>query len=84
MPPLPSLLNPEAAFLVKYQELRLSVNDLSGLMDYYVACATTGRRIAFLRIGDNIEPVGIVRQKYSYWARKDSNGNWDGYNNLTS
>lgn len=85
MPTLPSLLDPEAAFLVKYQELRLFVKGLSTSMDYYVACATTGRRIAFLRIGDNVEPVGIVRRKCSYWARKDSHGNWDGgYDNLNT
>lgn len=72
---LPSLLNPEECFLIKYFELRFYDAPLPYSS---VRCARTGRHIGLTTFGDCFEPIGITRRKFSFWTRIEDNGGWDG------
>ncbi len=77
MPPLPSTVDADRTFVLKYYELRFCQRDLAQLPTYYIACADTGRRVAFSRVGGKTKAVGIVRRKCSYWRADDDHGGWD-------
>lgn len=73
--PLPSPLNPEESFLIKYFELRFFD---ALLPDESAACAKTGRFIRLTKLGNDFEPVGIMCRKFSFWSRVEGKGGWDG------
>jgi hypothetical protein len=81
---LPSLVDPEEMFLLKYRELR----DFGAIDTFSMWCARTSRGISVTSntrpdLYDlKFEPIGIVRRKCSFWSRSDEKGWVGGYQSI--
>lgn len=88
---LPSLLDPNKTFQLKYYEIRHFELDKISSWDYAAECAETCRHIGITKTRPHynhkksgISPVGIVRRKCAFWSRNNSNGSWDGTSDAVS
>ncbi|KAH6694929.1 hypothetical protein BKA61DRAFT_531694 [Leptodontidium sp. MPI-SDFR-AT-0119] len=72
-PCLPSLLDPEASFQIKYYEVRY----FHSKMDLVMKCARTGRHIGVTKSSGELDQVAIVRRTCSFWSRCEDSGSWD-------
>jgi len=82
---LPSLLDPNKTFQLKYYEIRQFELDKKSSWNPVAECAETCRHIGVTKTrpyygyeNPGISPVGIVRRKCAFWSRNNSNGGWDG------
>jgi hypothetical protein len=79
-PCLPSLVDPEKLFLMKYYELR----DFHMIDRFNMWCARTSRNISTTRSTRpdlqnlQFEPIGIIRRRCSFWSQVWRNKNWVG------
>jgi hypothetical protein len=79
-PSLPSLIDSENVFLMKYYELR----DFDTIKTLSMWCTRTSRNITVTRntrpdlYGLKFEPIGIVHRKCSFWSRKYDKNGWVG------
>ncbi|KAH7411397.1 hypothetical protein BKA64DRAFT_380453 [Cadophora sp. MPI-SDFR-AT-0126] len=71
---LPSLVNPERYFCVKYREVREFGHQLR---DWRTVCALTGRHLAAIGFEGRLDTTAAVARKFSFWSRKDENDSWD-------
>jgi hypothetical protein len=82
-PYLPSLMNKEM-FLMKYFELRHFL-DPRVIKKFNMWCAQTCRHISTCRCARpdiqpyyDIEPIGIIHRRCSFWSKRYDNGSWVG------
>lgn len=72
---LPSAVQPDERFRVKYREVR----DFGPqLKDWRTTCALTGRHIAAIGFNGKLDSVGAIARRMSYWSEKDPDGSVDG------
>ena len=77
-PWLSSTFDPKQSFSITYYEPRYFVPQ-AGLPDSLKwRCAETRRHISRSRVLHEIDNVGMVHRKASYWSTKSSDGGWDG------
>jgi hypothetical protein len=73
--PLPSLIDPDKYFRIKYREVRQFGPQLK---DWRTTCALTGRHIAAIGFEGRLDSIGAVARKFSFWSKEGKNGSWDG------
>ncbi|KAL2070277.1 hypothetical protein VTL71DRAFT_13303 [Oculimacula yallundae] len=70
---LPSSIDPERYFRVKYGEVR----EFDQLDDWRTVCAVTGRHLAAIGFGGKLDTTAAVARRFSYWSRMGKNNSWD-------
>ncbi|KAL9108929.1 MAG: hypothetical protein Q9227_006325 [Pyrenula ochraceoflavens] len=73
-PPLPSLINPQKTWCLDYYALRSFEYKWKS---NWVRCFENGRRLELSRINGDLDDIGIIGRKSSYWSKKHENGGWD-------
>ncbi|PVH72923.1 hypothetical protein DL98DRAFT_659784 [Cadophora sp. DSE1049] len=71
---LPSLVDPERYFRIKYREVREFGHQLR---DWRTVCALTGRHLAAIGFEGRLDTTAAVARKFSYWSRVGGNDSWD-------
>lgn len=74
-PLLPSLVDPQKTWCLKYNVLRSFEEEWES---NWIRCVDNGRKIALSRVNGVVDKIGIIEQRASYWSRKGEHGNWDG------
>ena len=72
---LPSLLDREAGFRIKYFEVLRST---TGLATFRERCARTGRHVGSILLEGQQADAFTVRRKCAFWSRQHDDGGWDG------
>ncbi|KAH9213611.1 hypothetical protein DL95DRAFT_436331 [Leptodontidium sp. 2 PMI_412] len=71
---LPSRIDPERYFRIKYREVR---HFGPQLRDWRTVCAATGRHVAAIGFQWNLDNNAAVARKFSFWSRMGRDDSWD-------